>query len=43
MVGAWPGVGDEPVEMLVLLPSGSWREPRTQVHGCLLNTVLEGK
>lgn len=31
MIGACPGAGDKPVEMLVLLPLGSWRQPQAVV------------
>lgn len=36
MIGTRPGAGDKPVEMLVLLPLGSWRGPQAVVHTELL-------
>lgn len=30
MIGAWLGAGGKLIEMLVLQPSGSWREPQSQ-------------
>lgn len=31
MIGAWPGAGAKPAEMVVLLPLGSWTEPQAVV------------